>query len=785
MKSSDFPFVETNRIQPQLGNGAQQRPALCGYVEPPRAVVDGTPGSDSFLDYWRILVRHRRSLLRFALGGLLAAILISLVQTPLYRARTSLEIRDFNENFLDLERVSPSDSTGNTIAESYFETQIKILQSESLLERVIDKLKLYPAQPAKNWWAFWSRGRQMLDPSSSTRPSGKEELIRQAGRNLTVRAAPNTRLLEVLYEAKDAKLAADFANTLVSEFIEQSQELRWKSTRRTGEWLTGHLGEMKAKLEQAEGQLQDYARTSGLTFTTSGGRFASEEANVAEIRLRELQDELSKAHADRVAKEAKSEEAKGNQMEALPEMLDDPTLRDHRLKLTDLRRQFVELSATLTPEHYKVQRVQAQIAELQSAVRKERSLILSRIRNEYTTARRREKFLADAYAKQEAVVAEQSSKAIHYDTLKREVNSSRQLYEAMLQRVKQAEFASAMRASNVLVVDAAKPPLLPYRPALPMNSALGLFSGVFLGLGLVLFRERFDRKVQAPGDVQIYLNLPELGVIPQAEITAPRQIRNNGRANRAPLALPPAPPLLGAPLGDCPELATWIRKASLLAESFRATLTSILLPGQNGDRPRVVVLTSPIPGDGKTTVASNLSIAMAETGRKVLLIDGDLRRPRMHKVFGVSNSRGLSDVLCGKTSSDEMVPIKHLVCETRISGLYLLPGGHSTITTSSIFYSSRMSGLLERLRGEFDMVLVDAPPMIHLADARVLGRLADGVILVIRSGHTPLQSALFASQRFAEDGTRVLGTVLNSWDPSTSDSYSYKEYLALYGSEKR
>ncbi len=795
MAPSDFPLEKTSRTRPELGNGSQQSPALYGYVESSRALVDAAPGYDSFLDYWRILMRHQRTLLRFALAGLAAAMLISLVQTPLYRAKTSLEIRDFNENFLDLRSADPSSSAGSrTIPESYFETQIKILQSESLLERVIDKLKLNQARPASGWRAFTSRARQMLDLSGSSRPpekEGKEELIHQAGRNLTVRAAPNTRLLEVLYESEDPKLSAGFANTLVSEFIEQSQEMRWKSARRTGEWLTNHLGELKAKLEQSEAQLQEYARTSGLTFT-------SEKVNLEEVRLREMQDDLSRAHADRVAKEAKSEEAKSKQIEALPEMLDDPTLRDHLLKLTDLQRQFVELGATLTPEHYRVQRVQAQIAELQSAVRKQRRLILSRISNEYTTARRREKFLADAYTKQEKVVADQSSKAIHYDTLKREVDSTRQLYEAMLQRVKQAEFASAMRASNVLVVDVAKPPILPYRPALPMNSALGLFGGMFLGFGFVLFRERFDRRIQAPGEMRAYLNLPELGVIPPAEIPSAPQIRNllsmrgrliaswlaeipgNGRANRPMRALP-AGPHSGSQFNDCPELATWNRKPSLLAESFRATLTSILLHGQNGDRPRVVVVTSPIPGDGKTTVASNLGIAMAETGRKVLLIDGDLRCPRVHTVFGVSNSRGMSDVLSANTPLDEGVPIRHLVCETKVSGLCLLPGGHGTITPSSLFYSSRMSRLLERLRREFDMVLVDAPPMIHLADARVLGRLADGVILVIRAGQTPMQSAVLASQRFAEDGTRVLGTVLNNWDPGKGPSYQYAyRYLGKY-----
>jgi succinoglycan biosynthesis transport protein ExoP len=204
------------------------------------------------------------------------------------------------------------------------------------------------------------------------------------------------------------------------------------------------------------------------------------------------------------------------------------------------------------------------------------------------------------------------------------------------------------------------------------------------------------------------------------------------------------------------------------------------LPGQDGDHPRVVVLTSPCPGDGKTTVASNLSIAMAEIRQKVVLIDGDLRRPRLHKVFGISNDWGLSDVLRAGTTL-ETIPIANLVCKTKVSGLYVLAGGRGAITTSTLLYSPRMTGLLDRLRSEFDMVLIDAPPVIHLADARVLGRFADGIILVIRAGQTTPESAMIACQRFAEDGTRVLGTILNSWDPKANGRYGYSyDYHKAY-----
>lgn len=691
------------RARPELGNGAEQRPA-----------------QESFLAYWDVLFAHRKTLLLFALTGLVAAVLVGLVQTPRYRARTSLEIQNFNDNFLDLNSVDPTVSGIDLpLGPSYLQTQVVMLQSETLLERVIDTLNLQ-------------------EPKLT-----REELIRQTKEHLTVRAARDTRVVEILYESEGAKAAADFANTLVREFIEQSQQMRVKAFQRTAERLTAHLSEMKAKLEQTEAQLQDYVRTAGLTFT-------SEKDNVSDVRLVELQSELSKAQADRIAKGVRLEQALRTPADALPELLDDPTLREYRLRLTDLQRELVELTATLTPAHYKVRRVQAQIDELQSAMRSQRTLTLGRIRGEHAAARRREEFLEEAYADQQKIVTDQSGKAIRYRTLKGEVDSTRQLYEAMLEQVKQAELATTMRASNVLVIDPAKIPERRYSPNLPMNAAIGLFGGVFLSLGFVFLRERVDRTIQAPGEARAYLNVSELGVVVEDEGEAGTRL------------LPAA-----HPHG---------------AHSYRAIVSSILLANHDQDQQRVVVVTSPCQGDGKTTVAINLSLAVIEIGRRVLLIDGDLHRPRLHKLFGLSNDRGLSDVLHTNTPLDASASIAHLVCETTISGLHVLPAGGSVANGTSVLHSRRTSALLERLREEFDMIIVDTPPVLPVPDARVLGRFADGIILVIRAGHTTVENAFIARQRFAEDGTRVLGTILNGWNPKTGRRSGYGGYYGAYES---
>ena len=758
MNDSEFPIQKNESRLSEFNSRAGQRLVPYKHTEPSLSEAPDAPGYDSLVDYWHILFRHRIILLKFAAAGLLGAILISLIQTPIYRVRTSLEIQ--GASFM--ETKNGNDSGENYASpESYVETQVKLLQSETLLEHVIDKLKLQNDQPTTGWHAFMSRLRHTFQLPSSSKLPEREKLMREIQKNLTVRTSGNSRLLEVTYESPDPKGAADFANTLVSEFIELSQEERWKAAQGTAEWLTNHLDKMKSQLEQSEAALQDYARTSGLSFT-------SEKDNLAENRLKELGDELSKAQADRITNQAKFEGARSKPADSLPEVLEDANMRDYRQKLTQLQTQYAELSATLTPQHYKVQRVQAEIDALKAEMQKERGNVLHRVSDEYSAALRRETLLSKAHDEQQRVVADQSDKAIHYDTLKRDVDSNRHLYEIMLQRVKEASLAAAMRDSNAMVVDRARPPLLPYRPSLPMNSAIGLCSGVLFGFGFILLRERVDRRISAPGDAQVYLDLPELGVIPLDETAIPRQLPNSLNPRR------PAP-VLPRSRTDWPELATWKRKPSLVAECARTALSSILLPTDNGEGPQVIVITSACPGDGKTTVACNLTFAVAEIGRKVLLIDGDLRRPRLHRVFGVGNNWGLSDVLRGDGPL-ENVPITHLVRETEVPGLYLLPGGSCGVTPSNLFYSPRMATLLKRLRAEFDMILMDAPPMIHLADARVLGNLSDGVVLVIRAGQTTTESALCACQRFAEDGTRVLGTILNSWDPRTTGTYGYGAY---------
>src|SRR5579883_58758 len=758
MNSSDSNNSPAKPV-PLLPAGSQLAPSNYTPKWAPAEIIDENP-SFSLLDYWEGIRRYKLVILAFVIAGAMGALMLSFVQTPLYRAHTSLEVEDLNENFQNLKEADPTTQTAPP--ESYFQTQVKILQSREMIELVVDKLNLMQrTTPHKHFWSAWLHRNTAIDPALQ-----REQLVDSIQKNLTVQAWGESQTAEIFYDSPDPRLAADVANTLVQTFIDESRELRWNSTQNTAEWLTAHLKELQKNLDASETKLQDFARSTGIILTSDKQDVAAE--NISQDKLKEIQAELSRAQADRADKQAQYETIKNAPIETLTPTLNNPALQNYLVKMADLKAQLANLSATYTPEHYKVRQVQAQIADLQKAIDGERASILRRSRDDYEAAQKREAMLNAAYSEQAKTVSDMAGKTIQYENLQHEVDTNRELYDALLLRIKQAGLAAAMRSSNVVVVDTAKPPVLPYRPNFQMNTALGLITGLFAGVGFVLMKDRFNRNIESPGLSPTYLRIPELGVIPAAKLASRR------------FAWFPASTNLPLQLKAAGQNGT-TREHATLAEAYRATLTSILLPALHGDGPRVLVLTSPDAGAGKTTVTSNLGMATAEIGRRVLLIDADLRRPRLHRLFEIPNSFGLTDILRITTPLEE-IPVNQLVRQTKIPGLSIVPSGPTTDGLSSLLYSPRLTEFLQRVAKEFDLVLIDAPPMLHFADARVLGRHSDGVILVLRSGQTKRDAAMLARQRFDEDGTCVLGTILNSWDLKNfrspyayaySDAYKY------------
>jgi capsular exopolysaccharide synthesis family protein len=766
---------------------APEEPLRGGWVEANNA--DFSAGdSEGLLQYWEVLRRRRGAIVLFTLLGSAAGLLFSLPQTPIYRAEAKLEIQGGSENVSSLGEINATPAS-RYLSEFEIATQVEMLEGRVLLEKVVDNLGLEQLAEFTGPVSRLALWREVLGLAPANAPTPRERALEAAAERFAVSSSRRSRIITVTSEWPSPELAARFANTLAETYIEHNLETRWNSTQRTSLWLTRQLEQLRIKLEKASENLQAYAEASGLLYT-------SDKENVAEAKLHQLQAELSGAQGNRIARQSSYELASSSPAETLPEVLDNPALRAYQQQLTDLLRERAELTATYTAEHSKVKRASAQIVQIEEAIERERGRALSRIQNEYQAALRRESLLKTDYEQQSEFVSEQGQKAIQYNILKGEVETTRQLYDSLLQKVKEAGVASAINASNVQLVDPAQPPRRPSRPRHLVNAAVGLLLGLFGGVLFVLVSEQADRTIKQPGDSMLYINLPELGIIPNlkgAEAARVGQLAARPQLGHGTLAAAAASSL-GSPLaapggGDAPqaaELVAWRDKPSLCAESFRATLTSILFASGHGGRPRVLVVTSPNPGEGKTTVISNLAVSLAEINRRVLLIDADLRRPRVHQVFNMPNTFGLSDLLSAPEPI-EQIPLKASSLRTGVPGLYVLPSGSRTHNISSLLHSPRLRELLVRALRVFDTVLIDTPPVKQIADARVLGRLSDGVVLVLRAGQTTRGTAKAAASRFAEDNIRVLGTVLNSWDPETNgsgyyDGYSYDD---SYYSEER
>jgi polysaccharide biosynthesis transport protein len=734
------------------------------------------------IEYWRILRRRQGTLVLAICLGLVAALLLTLPQTPVYQAKTSLELLNLNEDFMNMKDIDQvAEQSGYNLITD-IQTQIKILQSDTLLDRVYGELKDANSGGASTE-VNTSAWLKFLNLPAMRKQNSQDKALKMAQKDLKVRAAGQTRIIELMVDSTDPKIASDFANRLIQDYIEENIESRWEMTQKTGDFLSKQIDDMRAKLERSEDLMQTYARQNGLVFT-------DEKDNVASERLKDLQDELAKAQGDRVEKQSRWELASTASPETLPDVLNDSTLRQYEEKLADLKREKADLEEAFTPDYSKVKRVAAEIDAVQQSLVAQQVDITRQIKNEYDAAVRREMLLEDDSRKQASVVGDQSEKAIQYNILKREVDTNREIYESMLQHVKEASIAGALKASNIRVVDVAKVPPHPYKPEIWLNSLLGMLAGMFFGVAYIVMTEKADRMLQEPADITLYLGVPELGAIPAGNALKQANGRyfygaqkNAERANE--LALSPN-------LRQLPELVTWQQKPSLMAESFRAALTSVLFAGHNGDRPKTLVVTSPNPGDGKTTVVSNLAIALAETGQRVLLIDGDMRKPRLHTVFDLDNTKGLTTMLRngyhngnggGNGSGNKEHDAGYR--ETPIPNLFVLTAGPSTSGTTNLLYAKHFPSTLRQYEEEFDMILIDTPPMLTIADARLIGKLADAVLLVVRAGSTTRDAAVAASSRLKEDGIRVIGTIMNDWNPRHSRSGYYGYYDGYYSYYKK
>lgn len=719
------------------------------------------PIQRGLLEYRHLLWRKKGFLFACVLSGLFLGGIVTIYEAPTYIVSTTLEFQP---------RTSSSPVRQQTVSEIYDESAIAtyehVLQSRSLRQKVVHKLQALPTSqrtstlPAAPSLLLQMLAKTGLNGAVAPRPPTYKAAVLQASRTLTAKVIPETRIVRITCESAIPTVAAAFANSVVNEFMDEDLQSHWNSTQSTNKQLTQELQQLKTRMEQSESKLSDYAQKTGITF-------ASANSTLVDTELQRTQQDLAAAENDRVAKEARYKIALASFSNSIGTLISDPVLDGYRTQLTDLERQYADLSSTFTPAYYKVKRIRAQIAEVQAAAAKERQSVLDRIKSDYEESVRRESMFAAAYRSHLGAATAEGQRVLQYNMLKNDFDANRQLYESVLQSVKELDITSAVHANNIRIIDAAVPPSVPARPNPVRNLGLGLFTGLLLGVGLVFWKDHASMSVWAPGEGPTLFSLPELGVIPSSKCDKHnRALARSGLFTRA-LALRTLQP-------DSETALTAWQQPSLMAESFRRTVASILFSANGKLHPKVIVVTSPGQGDGKSTVSSNLAVAFAEIKLRVLLVDCDLRKPMLHKLFDVANTWGISNIL-EETTVIDALPSQALGRNTAVSGLQLLTSGPATISVSQLMFSDRLRGLLARCRKDFDVIVVDTPPLLHAADARAISRYSDGVVLVLRAGSSKLRSATASIQVLMQDGSPILGTVLNDWNPSSGGGEQFYE----------
>jgi len=701
------------------------------------------------LDYWRVILKRRWTVLSVLLIVLSTVAIGTLKQQPVYEGKVLIEINPEQPNVLTFQEILQLSSQD---VDSYRETQYKVLQSRSVAERVIHDLQLY-----KNPEFYKRRlllglietNPDVIPTASDVNPpdplsDAYRNTVKNFQKSLDVTPVRRSNLVQVSFFSRDSKLAARVANQLATDYIDQNLQVKWDETIKASEWLSGQLVHLKAKLEKSEDALQAYARENSILFV-------EEKKNLANARLEELQKEYTKAQADRFEKESQYSLVEMGKIQDLPGFLSNKLIQDLSVRLAELERDYAQMTALVKPDYPKAVQLRKQIDTVQNLLNQQKGSLTKSIVDEYRAAVAREKYLARALEEQKKVVNDIAEKTIQYNILKREADTNKQLYDGLLQRMKEAQVSAGLKASNVRVVDSAEIPKRPVKPRVLLNLSLGLILGLGLGIGLAFFQEYMDDTLKTPDEVEQLLRLPSLGVVPRFALDGAEKTAHGVSLARA-------------SDGAVPMIQT----APAAVEAFRSLRTSILLSAS--PVPKSILITSALPGEGKTSTVVNLGSTLASLGSRVVIVDCDMRRPACHRSTGVENKPGFVQCLTGHAElAEAILPVPG------VANLSVVPCGPVPPNPAEILSSPLAGELLHRLRTQFEYVLVDSPPLLSVADSRILATLTDATVLVVRAYETPYDVVRRARALLYGAGARILGVALNDVDIHR-DGYSYSYY---------
>jgi polysaccharide biosynthesis transport protein len=727
----------------------------------PYSSLDAAPDEVHVLDAVKVLYRRRWVVATVFTITVLTGIVHAFVATPIFEAQTRLLIESDDPNVVSFQAVIEE---GQPTAD-YYQTQYGILRSRGLARRTLDSLNLWQSPhlggnpdlahrtlDSLTLWRFPELGGAAREatPEGAQVAQGQETshqspVIDAFLANLTIAPVRNSRLVDVKFRSPDAELAARLANAFATNYIEQTLEYKFTASHEATSWLAERLAEQRTQVQAAETALQRYRERNGAISLET-------RENIVVQKLADLSSAVTRVHAERTQKEALDRQlrtAQGDQaqLDTFPAILGNSFIQRQKAELADLQQRRAQLADNLGPLHPQMLELAAAIRNSELKLRAEIDKVVLSVRTDYEAAVAQEQSLISALELQKAEALSMNRLAIDYGVLVRDVESAKQIYETLMQRGKETGVAGELRTSNIRIVDAAQRPRSPASPQLQLNVMVGIFGGLILALGVAFLFEYLDSRIKSPEEVKACLGVPSLGMLPEL-----------GKG------------LLGAPL-----LSSGVRPD--FSEAIRALRMNVLF-SMSQDGACTLAVTSTGPNEGKTTVASNLAIAFALSGHRVLLIDADMRRPSVHHLFDLNQEPGLSNVLVGNAKASEAMR------KTDVAGLWMLPSGRVPPNPAELLGLQRFEDLLQSLGDQFDTIILDTPPVMAVSDPSVIASIVSGVLFVVGADMTGRRPARTALEQLERGRARILGAILNRVQLE-KHSYYYsryyrREYTAYY-----
>ncbi len=704
------------------------------------------------LDYWQVIVKRRWAIYSALLLVTGLVTLGSFLVRPQYTATAQLQIEKYSPNVLPFQDVMASYAD---FRDDFYETQSRVIASRSVARSVARRLELL-RHPL--YAPFVDKAR-----AAGYTPEELELLVTdmvQAG--MQVRLIRNSRLVSVSYVSPEAELSARVANAIAEAYMEFNAATAYNTTEQATQSMLRQIDTLRDEISSRERKLQEYARAQDIIPL-------DDSQDITTQQLTDLNVAYTRAQTDRIQKEARYAALRETPAESQPELMSNDLLQTLIAKHAELERQHAQMAERFKPDWPAMARLKTELEKTRTRLDDEKADLYARLlgaaREQYEGALGEERALAVALDLQKKHAQEAGLRSIEYNNLKSEVENRRKTLEALVKRQAETGATAGMMdqpLSNIRIVDRAEVPRFPSSPRRLLNFLLSVVAGLGLGIGLAFFFDYMDNSVSTSEEVCRAAGMACIGVIPAHDEPA-RSLRVvRGKA---------------APADDSrPEidLATLRDTRSVVSEAFRELRTALMVSSP-GRPPRLLLVTSSQPREGKTSTALNLAITLSQLGRRILVVDADLRRPRLHKALGLSGSSGLSNLLSGGGDLAAMVQA------TGASGVSILPSGPAPPNPAELLDSAEFAELTRHLASEsgYDHVIFDSPPILGVADAAIMAGRMDGVILVVQAGSTPRESVRRAAEKLRLVGSRVLGALLNRAD-RFGEGY-YRSYHAYYG----